>query len=81
MLTREVEVSDAEFGALHVDGEIDFATSREVLDVTVAAVFWSTGDRSGAFFSDLLFDCVLSAAGVDVDWLWWFGNNSIHGVG
>lgn len=56
MLTREVQVSDAEFGAFDVDGEVDFTTPREVLDVAVAAVFWATGDRPSAFFSDFFFD-------------------------
>lgn len=36
---REMEVAHAELGAFDVDGEIDFATSAEVLDVAISAVF------------------------------------------
>jgi len=34
----EMKITDTEFGARNVDREIDFATSTQILDVTVAAV-------------------------------------------
>lgn len=34
----EMKIPDAEFGPRNVDWEIDFATSTQVLDVTVSAV-------------------------------------------
>lgn len=80
-LTGKVEVSDAELGALYVDGEVDFASSGKILDVAVTAVFRATGDRSSALFSDFLFDGICSAAGMDVDGLWWFGYHSVKGIG
>ena len=36
---REMEIADAEFGALDVDGEVDFAASAEILDVAVSTMF------------------------------------------
>jgi hypothetical protein len=33
-----VKIADAEFGALDVDGEVDFAAAGEVLDIAVSAV-------------------------------------------
>jgi hypothetical protein len=36
---REVKVSDTEFGTLNMDREIDFATTTQIFDVAVAAVF------------------------------------------
>jgi hypothetical protein len=81
MLTREVEISDAEFGAFDMHWQVDFTASGEVLDVAIAAVLWSTRDRPGALLSDLLLDVVKCAAGMHIDGLWWLGNNAVHGVG
>ena len=39
---REVQISDAEFGAGDVDWEVDFAAATEILDVAVSAVFGTT---------------------------------------
>jgi hypothetical protein len=36
--------------------EVYLAAPREVLDVTVTAMFGSAGDCTGAFFADLLFE-------------------------
>jgi hypothetical protein len=33
-----MEIADAEFGALNVDGEVDFAASGKILDVAVPTV-------------------------------------------
>lgn len=76
-----MEISDAEFGALDVDGKVDLTSSREILDVAVAAVLWSPRDGSSALFSDFLFDRIFCAACVDIDGLRWLGNHSVHGIG
>ena len=34
-----MEVSDGEFGAGDVDGEVDFGAAGEVLDIAVSSVF------------------------------------------
>ncbi len=81
ILTREVEVSDAEFSALDVHRQVDFAASRKILDVAISAVFRAAGDCSGALLADFFFDRVFCAAGMDVEGLRWLGNDSVHGVG
>lgn len=62
----EMQVPDAEFRALDVDGQVHFAAAREVLDVAVAAVLGAAGHGAGAFAADLVFDLLGGAAGVDV---------------
>lgn len=81
ILTGEVEVSDAEFGALDMHRQVDFAASREVLDVAIAAVLGATRDRSSALLADLFLDVVRCAARVHIDGLGWLGNDSVHGIG
>lgn len=63
-LTGEVQVSDGELGAFDVDGQVDFATAREVLDVAVPAVFGAAGDRPGALFPDARLGFLVGGAGV-----------------
>lgn len=33
-----MEIADAEFGTLNVDGQVDFASSREIFDVTISTM-------------------------------------------
>jgi hypothetical protein len=33
-----MKIADAEFGSLNVDGEVDFAASGQILDVTIPTV-------------------------------------------
>lgn len=61
--------------------QVDFASAGEVLNVAVAAVFWSAWDSPCPLSTDLLLDIVGGAASVDIDGLWWFGDDAIHGVG
>lgn len=70
----EMQVPDAELGALDVDGEVHLAAAREVLDVAVAAVFRAAGHRACAFSADLVLDLFGRAAGVDVLGLWGEGD-------
>ena len=81
VLTREVQVSDAEFGALDMHWQVDFAAAREVLDITVTAVLGATGDCPSALLADLLLDVVGCAARVHVYGLRWLGNDSVRGIG
>ena len=74
----EVEVADGEFGAFHVDGEVDFAAAGEVLDVAVAAVFGSAGDCPGAFAANFFFDGVICGAGVDALGLGWLSYDALE---
>ncbi|KAH9841297.1 Thromboxane-A synthase, partial [Teratosphaeria destructans] len=62
----EVQVADGEFGAGDVDGEVDLAAAREVLDVAVAAVFGAAGDGAGALAADAVLEVGGGLAGVHV---------------
>ena len=48
-----MKVTDREFCARYVDWEEGFGASRQVLDVTVAAVFGATRNCASAFFRNL----------------------------
>jgi hypothetical protein len=58
--------------------EIDFGTTREVLDVAIAAVFWPAGYSPRALLTDLLLQFVVSAAYVDGLRFWWQSNGAGH---
>lgn len=70
----EMQVPNAELCTLDVDGEIDLAAAREVLDVAVAAVFGAARHRACAFSANLVLDVSGRAAGVHVLGLWWEGD-------
>ncbi len=73
ILTREVKVSNTEFSALDVHGQVDFASARQVFDITVTTMLRAAGDCSGALLANLFLDRVFCAAGMDVDGLRWLG--------
>lgn len=62
----EVQVADAELGALDVHGQVDLAAAAQVLDVAVAAVLGPAGDGASALAPDLVLDVARRAPGVDV---------------
>lgn len=39
LLTREMQVANAEFSAMHMNGEIHSTATAQVLDIAVASVF------------------------------------------
>ena len=41
-------------------------------------MFWTTWNCTSTLFSDLLLDFLGCTTGVDVDWLWWLGDVSVH---
>lgn len=75
---REMQVADAELGALDVHWQVDLGAAGQVLDVTVAAVLGTSWDCASAFFSDLFLDLVGCATGVDVDGLRWLSDVPVH---
>lgn len=66
-----MQVSDTELGTVNVDGQVDLATSRQVLDVAVTTVLRSAGDRAGTFAADLGFGLFICGTSMDVDRLGW----------
>ena len=62
----EVEVADAEFGAFHMDGEVDFAAAAEILDIAVPAMLRAARDGPRAFLANLCFYVTGAAASVHV---------------
>lgn len=55
-LTRKVQIPHTEACAFDVHGQVNLASSRQVLDVAVAAVLWATRDGASTFARDLLLD-------------------------
>lgn len=74
----EMQVSDTEFGARNVNGEVDFAAAGQVLDIAVSAVLGTAGNGACAFLAYFLLDAVVGAAGMHVDGLWGFGDIAVH---
>ena len=70
----EMQVPNAELGALYVDGEVHFAAARKVFNVTVATVFGAPRHGAGAFAADFFAQVSRGAAGVDVLRLGWEGD-------
>lgn len=81
MLTREMKITNTEFGAGNVYGEKDLASAREILDVTVASVFRAAGNRSSTLFADLSLEVIGGAACVSIGWLRRLGNYAVQGIG
>lgn len=73
----KVQVTDAEFCALDVDGEECATTTAEILDVSVTSVLWSARYRSCSFLSDLRFHLVGSASRVDILRFGGLGNDAV----
>lgn len=75
---REVQVPDGELGTSNMDRQVHFAATREVLDITIAAVFWSAGDGASSLTADLLFDAVVSSSHVYVRGIGWLSDVTAH---
>lgn len=73
----EVQVSNTELCALDMDGKEHLRPATQVLDITVAAVFRSSGDCPRAFLSNLLFQLRVSRASMHVLGLWRLSNNAV----
>ena len=76
-----MQIANTELRTLYMDREIDLASSAEVLDVAVSAVFRSSWDGPSSFSADFGFDLVICTACVDVLWLRGFGNIAVEFVG
>jgi len=61
-----------------VDGEEDFGSAGEVLDVAVSTMFRTSWDRASAFFCDLLLHGTCGGARVGVLGLWWLCNDAVQ---
>lgn len=75
-----MKVSDGELGTRDMHGEVGLAPARQVLDVTVPAVFGAAGDRAGAFSANLGFEIASGGAGMDVFGLGEAGDDAVEGV-
>lgn len=75
-----MKVSDGELGARDMHGEVGLTTARQVLDVTVPAVFGAAGDRAGAFSTDFSFKIASGGSGMDVFGLGEVGDDAVEGV-
>lgn len=64
--TRKVQISHAKLRAFDVYREVHLASSRQVLDVAVAAVLGAAGDGAGALLADLLLDVGVGGASVHI---------------
>lgn len=74
--TREMQISDRELCAFDVDGQVDLAATRQILDVAVPAMLRAARDRPGTFFPDLGLRLLVGGTGVDVLWLRWLGDHA-----
>lgn len=61
-----MQISNRELCAFDVDGQVDLAATRQILDVTVPAMLRATGDRPGTFFPDLGLRFLVGGTGMDV---------------
>jgi hypothetical protein len=61
--------------------EVHFASSRQVLDIAVPAVFRSSRNGACSFTADFLFDFSGSRTSVDVCGIGGLGDNAIELVG
>jgi hypothetical protein len=75
---REVQVSNAEFGALDVHWQVHFAASRKVFDVTIPSMLWTSWNGSCSLLSNLLEQIRIGCGGVHALWRWWNSNISVH---
>lgn len=77
--TRKVQVANAKLGPRHMDGQIDLAAAREILNVAVAAVLGPAGDGPGALGGDALGQLGVGGPGVRVERLGRLGNDAVRG--
>lgn len=63
---QEVQIADAEFRAGDMDGQVDFASPAQVLDVAVTAMLGSPGNRPRTLLADLRLDVSTRGASMDV---------------
>lgn len=61
-----------------MDGEEDFGSAGEVLDVAVSTMFRTSWDRASAFFRDFVLHGTCGGAGVGVLGLWWLCNDAVQ---
>lgn len=61
-----MKISNAEFGTFDMDRKVYFASSGQVLDVAIPAVFWSTRNGTGTFATNTLLDLITSRTGMDI---------------
>lgn len=81
-LTRKVQIPHTEARAFDVHGQVDLASSRQVLDVAVAAVLWATRDGASTFARNLLLDVACGRASSNVLRIGRLGNDAtaaVHG--
>jgi hypothetical protein len=59
----------------------NLTSSAQILDITIATVFWSSRYGSRALRPDLCLDVIAAFSNMHVDWLWWIGDHTIgHGM-
>ena len=54
----EMQISNAEFGSFDMNGQIDLASTAEVLDIAVTTVLRTAWNGSCTFFSNFLLDLI-----------------------
>jgi hypothetical protein len=65
-LTREMQVANAKLGPWNMHWQIDLATAGKILDVAIAAMFWTSRDRPRSLFGNLLGDGLICCAGMAI---------------
>ena len=61
-----MKISNAEFGTSDMNRQVNFATTTQVLDITVSSVFRSSWNCTRALVPDLFFRCLVCASGMAV---------------
>lgn len=61
--------------------EVDLATTRQILDVTVPAMFRTTWDGTCTFLAYLFLDLRRCCTSVNIGWIWRLSNNSVKCCG
>ncbi len=65
-LTREMQVSYTELGTIDMDRKEYFATTTQILDITVATMLWAARNRPCPFLTNLFFQFFRSTTSMDI---------------
>lgn len=65
-----MQISDTEFGSINVDWEVNFAASTKILDITVAAMFWSSRYGASSLATDLGLGLVICGSSMAIVRQW-----------
>lgn len=72
-----MQIANAEFSALDVNWKVDLATTGQILDITIPAVFRTTWNCTCTFTTYLLLDLLRGCTSVNIGWIWRLSNDSV----